>query len=340
MENAAMEMIDLYVAEVGQNLPAKQRADLEAEIRSLIEDTVEGRSQAEGRPVDDVLVTEVLKEFGSPAKMAASYLPPRYLIGPRFYPIFMLVMRIILSLIGVIALVQLGVALTASGVTFETGLRILGEHMVRFMTSALAALGNIVFIFAILEWALPKTVEKNSSWDPRSLKKTSTETEQPVRPFALIWEIAFTVAFALVINLYPQWIGVGYMKDGQWTWMPVLSDAFLRYLPLINISWGLQIALNVLLLRAGRWETATRWFKAGLHVLTLVILAVLISGAPVIHLPLESMGIQAESAHTLENLAYTGVRALMVFIAVMEGIDLAKLLLRLLYRKEQPVVIG
>src|SRR5512142_1884314 len=116
-----MELIDLYVAEVGQNLPAKGRADLEAEIRSLIEDTVEGRSQAEGRPADDAMVAQVLKEFGSPAKMAASYLPPRYLIGPRFYPAFLLVMRILLTLIGVVSLVKLGVDITAPGVTSASG---------------------------------------------------------------------------------------------------------------------------------------------------------------------------------------------------------------------------
>src|SRR5512146_73326 len=147
-----MELIDLYVAEVGQNLPAKGRADLEAEIRSLIEDTVEGRAQAAGRPVDEELVAEVLKEFGSPARMAASYLPPRYLIGPRFYPTFMLVMRIVLTLIGVVALVRLGVALTAPGVTFENCIATFGQSLANFMTSALVALGNIVFIFAIIEW--------------------------------------------------------------------------------------------------------------------------------------------------------------------------------------------
>jgi HAAS len=150
MENAEMELIDLYVAEVGQHLPAKDRADIEAEIRSLIEDTLEDKSQAEGRPADEEMIVQVLKEFGSPAKMAASYLPPRYLIGPRFYPIFMLVMRIVLALITVVTLVRLGVALAVPGMTIEVGIRILGEHMASLITTALAALGNMVFVFAIL----------------------------------------------------------------------------------------------------------------------------------------------------------------------------------------------
>jgi len=33
-----MNLIDKYIAEVGKHLPRKQRADIEAEIRSTLED--------------------------------------------------------------------------------------------------------------------------------------------------------------------------------------------------------------------------------------------------------------------------------------------------------------
>ena len=33
-----MKLIDRYIAEVGRHLPRKQRADIEAEIRSTLED--------------------------------------------------------------------------------------------------------------------------------------------------------------------------------------------------------------------------------------------------------------------------------------------------------------
>ena len=99
-----MNMIEQYVSEVGENLPEKQRADLEKEIRSLIEDTLEERSKSAGRPIDDDMIVEVLKEFGSPAKMAASYQPARYLIGPRLYPTFILVLKIVSAVMLVLAL--------------------------------------------------------------------------------------------------------------------------------------------------------------------------------------------------------------------------------------------
>ena len=47
-----MDLIEEYVSEVGQNLPKKVRADIESEIRSLIQDTLEDRSQVSGQAVD------------------------------------------------------------------------------------------------------------------------------------------------------------------------------------------------------------------------------------------------------------------------------------------------
>jgi len=54
-----MNLLDKYIEEVGKRLPRRNRRDLQAEIRSTIEDMLEDRSQAEGRPVDDALVGEV-----------------------------------------------------------------------------------------------------------------------------------------------------------------------------------------------------------------------------------------------------------------------------------------
>ena len=70
-------MINAYVNEVGQRLPARQRADIEREIRSMIGDTLDDESQTQNRPIDDEMVAQVLKRLGSPQKLAASYVPPR-----------------------------------------------------------------------------------------------------------------------------------------------------------------------------------------------------------------------------------------------------------------------
>ncbi len=78
-----MNLLDAYITEVGRRLPAKNRADIEAEIRSAIQDMLDEKSQATGKPVDEAMTLEVLKAYGDPEKVAASYRGERYLIGPR-----------------------------------------------------------------------------------------------------------------------------------------------------------------------------------------------------------------------------------------------------------------
>ena len=75
-----MELIDRYVYDVGRYLPRKNRADIQAELRSLLMDTLESR--VKGEPSEEDVVA-LLKEFGPPEKVAASYWPEgQYLIGP------------------------------------------------------------------------------------------------------------------------------------------------------------------------------------------------------------------------------------------------------------------
>jgi uncharacterized membrane protein len=327
-----MDLIEEYVSEVGQNQPKKVRADIESEIRSLIQDTLEDRSQVSGQAVDEEMQVAVLKEFGSPAKMAASYLPPRYLIGPRLFPTFMLVMRIVLAVVAVVSLVRLGVALGQSnGVPAAMGL-IFGESLTGFITSALSLLGNVVFIFAILEWALPKTAEKSKEWDPRSLKE-HVEREN-ARPLSLVWEIAWLAAALLIFNFYPQWIVAGSLNNGTWTFVPILSAEFFRDLPWLDGVWVLGIVLNVILLRSGGWQAGTRWFKVAVSLLNMVILILMAVGAPIVSLPQLSLPELAP----LAPVAATGLRALLLFISALEGVKVARLVFRLMLKRSMPVL--
>ena len=113
-----MSIIDNYMQAVGKDLPRRNRADIEVEIRSLIEDTLADRSKDAKRPVDEAMTVEVLKEFGSPEKMAASYHSNDYLVGPRFYRTFLLVARIVLPVMAAFSLAMLLLGTIQSGFTW------------------------------------------------------------------------------------------------------------------------------------------------------------------------------------------------------------------------------
>src|SRR5512143_2187400 len=183
-----MELIDRYVAQVGRQLPEKMRADIESEIRSTLEDMVEDRSRKAGRPADEALVSEVLKEYGSPDKVAASYLPPRYLIGPRLFPQFELVLRIVLAVLVGVGLFRLGMAVLQEPRTTQAFIELAGKSLLEILGSVLSAFGNVVLVFAILDRVLKNKEMAAETWDPRTLEPVS-EPER-IKVGELIAEVA------------------------------------------------------------------------------------------------------------------------------------------------------
>ena len=84
-------LIDGYIEEVSLNLPKKMRAEITAEIHSLIMDALEDRT--EDGEVDEAALLSILRELGSPVEMAGSYHPHNFVIGPQMYAPFWMTMR-------------------------------------------------------------------------------------------------------------------------------------------------------------------------------------------------------------------------------------------------------
>ena len=57
-----MKLIESYVAEVGKHLPRKNRLDIEAELRSTLEDMLEDRSQHAEGMTEEALAAEAAAE--------------------------------------------------------------------------------------------------------------------------------------------------------------------------------------------------------------------------------------------------------------------------------------
>jgi hypothetical protein len=95
VEETEMNLLDRYIQEVGRFLPRVKRRDIQAELRSSLVDTLEDRF---GKEQSDDQVAELLKEFGNPREVAASYHPQgQYLIGPGLYPLFTMVAGIVVA---------------------------------------------------------------------------------------------------------------------------------------------------------------------------------------------------------------------------------------------------
>jgi len=201
-----MKLIETYIKEVGRNLPKKNRLDIEEEIRSLINDTLADRSQAAGSEVDEALIVTVLKEFGPPEKVAASYLPEKNLIGPRLYPTFLLVLRIVLIVLGVISLIGIAIHVSRDPLTSQNILKNLGLGLSGFFNMSWQVLGILVFIFAILDRTLPDLGHEPEDWDPTKMEAIPEPDRVDI--LGIVWEMVFVTALIILLNFYPDKLGI------------------------------------------------------------------------------------------------------------------------------------
>lgn len=285
-----MNLIDRYITEIGKHLPQKSRPDIEKEIRSTLEDMLEDRSRAAGKSADEAMTAEVLKEFGSPGKVAQSYTSEQYLIGPRVFPIFWMVARIVLAVLGALTLVGFGVAVIQSGLTVEGIVSAFGKSLAEFFSAATSALGSMILVFFILERFVPNLSfdeKEEKTWDPNSLPEVPDTDKLSITE--TIFDIVFTVAALLIFNFYPEVLRIAFAQDGKWTFVPVLSQAFFGYLPYINALWGLQIALSAFILREGRWRPATRWLQTIHQLLGVALAYIMLKGPSLVSLTAETI---------------------------------------------------
>ncbi|MGZ9223089.1 MAG: HAAS signaling domain-containing protein [Anaerolineales bacterium] len=326
-----MNLMDKYIAEVGKHLPRKNRADIEAEIRSTLEDMLDERKQAPG-PADDATIMVLLKEYGSPREVAESYVGPRYLIGPRVYPIFELVTKIVMAVLLAVSLAGLGISLSKSSLAGPEFLSTIGESALGLLGGMITAFGNIVLVFTILERVLPaKEFDEEEEWNPAEL--ASEPDPDRVKFGEQIFEMFFLVLFLILFNLYPGAIGIGFFTDGEWTFIsPILTDAFFSYLPWINTLFLLQLGFNVYLLRQGVWNTTSRIMNIILEIGSIALAVMMLRGPSLVALTAEQLaGTPLEgSARVFTTIGNLIPSLVLTIVIIVSSIEVAQMVYRLL----------
>ncbi len=334
-----MEILDRYVNEVGKHLPRKSRADIMSELHSTLSDMLEDRSQKEVRPVDQDMELDLLRSYGSPEKVAASYLPERYLIGPQMFPFFTFVVKIVLIVLGVLALIGLGFAIAAGPTDVLAILKTTGHSLLEYYGGAISAFGNIVLVFAILERVLPTKerleLKTDEPWDPADLlKEPEPEAFAAWEPIATI---LFSLAALLIFNFYPQLLratpSLNNLGSGNVFFYPILSVAFDRYLPWLNVIWVLDIVLALALFRTRRWTLPTRLLTILIKALGIGVAAAMLLGPAL--LDFSAWPVPQGAIQTLVSLLNNLVKAGLVVAIIATAVDLIKHLIRLFTRPQR-----
>lgn len=243
------ELIERYVHQVGRYLPPTERAEIEAELRSQIEDKLDDRYKAAPTPEQ---VASVLAEMGHPYMIAASYSSERYLVGPTLYPYLMMVLRRGWLIVpAIVVFLNVFGALIASQPS--SPLTVLLETAWAALQATLMFTAVVVLFFAILQHTYMQRDEDESAFNPLELPKV--DDPGVVDRFETIFGIVAGTIAVLVFLYFLRVGGLTLRFDLNNPGEVIVSPAGWM-LALIVISAG-QVIMHLLALREKRWGIGT-----------------------------------------------------------------------------------
>lgn len=270
-----MEMIDRYVYAVVSQLPEGQRAEIDRELRGLIEDMLEDREQQGIR--GKAAIEEVLQQLGNPRLLADSYRgEKRYLISPELFPTYLMVLKIVLVVISIVAVVGYCIELIFDPITTAT-VDIFTGALSSLFEGLLQGFAWVTISFGIIEYtgAKREIVKHQCAWKVSDLReiphpKSTIKRSDPI--VSIIFTVLLTMLFTYSIEYFAVWLNLGESR----TVIPVLNEEVFRtFLPYIWIGAALVILKDCFKLIAGKWSMKLLMFEAILSVLGTILIIIM-----------------------------------------------------------------
>lgn len=269
-----MNLIDKYVAEVGRNLPEKDRSDIEAEIRSVAEDMVAERGRQTSEAGEEQIIAKVLEELGDPRLLAYKYaFPRRYLIGPSWYDVYLATLkRVLYVVLPIFAAVTFVLAMAGNPLHF---LNAFGKAFGGAFGVGVQIIFWMTLVFALLERsdAIPDgpAAASTGKWTVAQLPDLPRKRQIPVG------ESIMNIAFLLVVML---WIALpsalAYFQGGDGL-APILNpDLWSFWLPLLFVIMGLTLVHDIFQLKIGNWTRPLMVTNVILGIISIIYIAALV----------------------------------------------------------------
>lgn len=247
-----MELIDRYIHAVTHRLPVDIQADVSDELRSVIDEALEEKGSRSKKAIK-----EVLTELGNPAILATQYSgTPQFIVGPRFYPIYLQVLKMVLG-IGLPIVVAISIIVQLTGVPTSPIEFILGAIGI-IIGAAVQMLFWTTLVFFIVErsGASDTELRKNSGWTPDMLPTSTTKREIPISDGIadIVWYSLITVLPFIAQHL------VGAHENGVVT--PFFdSNVWTVGGPVLVVLGLLGVAKSILKLKLGQWTKSLAIFN-------------------------------------------------------------------------------
>lgn len=140
-------LTERYVDATLRRLPARQRPDIERELRASIADAIDARVDAGIDPAE--AERAVLTELGDPARLAAGYADrPLHLIGPGLYLDYTRLLKALLAVVVPTVVAVVGIARALEG---DNALSVVGDTLGTAITTGIHIAFWTTLVFAIIE---------------------------------------------------------------------------------------------------------------------------------------------------------------------------------------------
>ena len=312
-----MNLIDRYVAEVGRHLPEKDRADIEAEIRSMIEDMLEERGQS-AKAADEKRIAETLEELGDPRLLANKYSPAkRYLIGPDWYDFYLATLkRVLFTALPIVVMVVFGVAFAKNPLDFGNT-----------MSKAFGAMFEVGT--GILFWVtVAFVIVEHSNAQPDELKTTRTKAwtiaqlpnlpaKRQISVSEVLTNIVFLTIFIAWVVLPPfaAWV------RGDERFVHVLHPNLWNvWLPIFFVIAVLTLILELFKLKIGNWTPALTASNVILCIGSIVYIVMLTTTQEIFNPAYLATLTQNASAEELSKITSLASWSVNISAAIMVGI--------------------
>jgi hypothetical protein len=174
----AEEVIEVFIDDTVRLLPRRQRDDVAAELRALLNDELSARAQESGRPADDALALSLVRGYGLPNEVAARYQPAWTIIDPADSRSFVRA-----ASIGAGSLLLISALRTQRAPLPGTA-----DNLVALLI--LAFFGLPVVSFGIKSW-IRRSWPSTAVWKPRDRNRTSRVGTAILVPVAMLLVILY-----------------------------------------------------------------------------------------------------------------------------------------------------
>jgi len=187
-------LTDRYVAATLRRLPARQRTDIDTELRGLIADAVDSRLEAGIDPAD--AEAQALTELGDPVRLAADYAErPLHLIGPAVFPDYSRLLVVALSTVVPLVLVVVTFIALQQGRGFASAA---SDAIVAAVIAAFQIAFWATALFACIERLPALRPRRERAWSPHA---RGALPERGLDPATLIGgsSVAAVIAAVLIV---------------------------------------------------------------------------------------------------------------------------------------------